>query len=330
MWLFSSHYADAPATTTTPVDEESTIDTPQKSYSAMYDDNNGVNASRGMNGGAATNGKHNDCGTKGGPPNNIPPIHHPNGESNIHHTLTATTKKKKNKKGLIYFRQISPSDRTIIQTLHEHWFPVDYKTDFFDTLCNRENMKIMSGFPNEPLYCQVACFRELSDEEFEDRMTRRRKGEREGRMRSGWSSFWSGGGNYENESGVENGEYDDDDCILWEMDDSIEDDGSDSNGLSSYQEGTNGNNTQSQHHPQSTSDGGANNNNNDDDVIESGESALSVHHRRERERMRRFYTNGFRFDSNDDDDDESPWCSNGERNFNRNNSSNNTNGFASH
>ena len=42
---------------------------------------------------------------------------------------------KKKHCGIVYFRPITSSDRRIIQTLHEEWFPVDYKDEFFDTLC---------------------------------------------------------------------------------------------------------------------------------------------------------------------------------------------------
>ncbi|KAL7460311.1 hypothetical protein ACHAXS_000774 [Conticribra weissflogii] len=70
----------------------------------------------------------------------------------------------KRRKGVIYFRSILPSDRPVIQFLHEEWFPVDYKDDFFDALCNERVMPV-SG---EPLHCCVACFKELSDIEFEE------------------------------------------------------------------------------------------------------------------------------------------------------------------
>mmetsp|Transcript_19458 Transcript_19458/g.39031 ORF Transcript_19458/g.39031 Transcript_19458/m.39031 type:complete len:458 (+) Transcript_19458:80-1453(+) len=71
---------------------------------------------------------------------------------------------KNGQKGVIYFRSILPSDRSVIQVLHEEWFPVDYKDDFFDALCNERVMPV-SG---EPLHCCVACFKELSDIEFEE------------------------------------------------------------------------------------------------------------------------------------------------------------------
>lgn len=40
----------------------------------------------------------------------------------------------------IFFRSILPEDRIRIQELFEEWFPVDYKDDFYDDLCNHSTM----------------------------------------------------------------------------------------------------------------------------------------------------------------------------------------------
>ena len=40
----------------------------------------------------------------------------------------------------ISFREILPKDRKQIQKLFEEWFPVDYKEDFYDSLCNQRKM----------------------------------------------------------------------------------------------------------------------------------------------------------------------------------------------
>lgn len=40
----------------------------------------------------------------------------------------------------ISFREIVPSDRSRIQELFESWFPVDYKDEFYDNLCNQRTM----------------------------------------------------------------------------------------------------------------------------------------------------------------------------------------------
>ena len=80
--------------------------------------------------------------------------------------------KRKTQKGIIYFRTIQPDDRQIIQRLHEQWFPVDYKSDFFDGLCTG---RVMSG-TSEPLYSCVACYKELSEEEFDEMKERQGHG----------------------------------------------------------------------------------------------------------------------------------------------------------
>jgi ribosomal protein S18 acetylase RimI-like enzyme len=83
-----------------------------------------------------------------------------------------TKSKRFRKRGIIYFRSIQPNDRRIIQQLHEQWFPVDYKSEFFDGLCNSN---VMPG-TNEPLYSCVACFKELGDDELDDIRERERYG----------------------------------------------------------------------------------------------------------------------------------------------------------
>ncbi|VEU35730.1 unnamed protein product [Pseudo-nitzschia multistriata] len=40
----------------------------------------------------------------------------------------------------ISFREILPRDRTRIQELFEEWFPVDYKDEFYDDLCQNQSM----------------------------------------------------------------------------------------------------------------------------------------------------------------------------------------------
>lgn len=58
------------------------------------------------------------------------------------------TKKKKEK---IIFRSIQPSDREMIQQLHEEWFPVRYQSEFYDDLVHGKM------YPTgDPLYTKVA------------------------------------------------------------------------------------------------------------------------------------------------------------------------------
>lgn len=164
------------------------------------------------------------------------------------------------RRGIIYFRQIKPEDRNVIQTLHEQWFPVDYKSDFFDGLCND---RIMPG-TNQVLYSCVACFKELDDLEFEEMYEKR---ERES---CSMPSFWSKGKHslskyYCNETN--------DECILW---DGELVDGKDSGAVLSQ--------TTQHTNPISKVTHAKSNDNyqaNDD----------------ERERMKRFYSNGFQFDN---------------------------------
>ena len=73
-------------------------------------------------------------------------------------------RRRKLGRGIIYFRPIKPEDRTVIEALHRQWFPVDYKSDFFDSLCNDGNMP----GTNQPLYSCVAILKQLDDFEFEE------------------------------------------------------------------------------------------------------------------------------------------------------------------
>lgn len=110
--------------------------------------------------------------------------------------------------GIIYFRATQPADRQVIQQLHEQWFPVDYKSDFFDGLCTS---RVMPG-TSEPLYSCVACFKEIDEDEFDEIKEKQR-----GCVRDGRFSFWFGkrrGGDY-----VHFEEYGD--CILWESDETL-------------------------------------------------------------------------------------------------------------
>ena len=52
---------------------------------------------------------------------------------------------------IIIFRPLQESDREEIQRLHEDWFPVDYKEDFYDGVV--QNKMVTTG---QPLYTQVA------------------------------------------------------------------------------------------------------------------------------------------------------------------------------
>ncbi|KAL7543792.1 hypothetical protein ACHAXR_013171 [Thalassiosira sp. AJA248-18] len=202
-------------------------------------------------------------------------------------------------RGVIYFRPITPADRSIIQTLHEQWFPVDYKSDFFDSLCSERPIHV--GGMTSPLYCCVACFRELDEEEFEERVKRRKQREEESRgISSAWSSFWSSSSTQNTVDELDDGdEFDDGDCLLWESDNnsSIASDRITRNNEGSYHEALTATTANSQPQTATTND-----TKNDDDALESGESEVSVHHRMEKEKMERFYSNGFRFDADDDHD----------------------------
>ena len=201
------------------------------------------------------------------------------------------TNKKKQQRGIIYFRPISLSDRTIIQTLHEQWFPVDYKDEFFDALCTQQSTTLIPGM-NTPLYCCVACYRELNDDDFDRLLKKKQERDREN---SGGSWFGWSGSNSEGDGAcrIDDEEYGDG-WLLWESEEEEKDDHNDRDTSvkegSSYQDQTaklvDGQQSSSQKQEEDD----------DSDLIESGESATSVHYRREKERMERFYSNGFQFD----------------------------------
>ena len=176
-------------------------------------------------------------------------------------------------RGVIYFRPIKPEDRRVIETLHRQWFPVDYKSDFFDSLCND---RIMPG-TNQPLYSCVACFKELDDLEFEEMYEKR---ERES---CSMKLFWhkekhsSTSRYYCNETN--------DECILW----------GGHSGTDEEEKDYNSDSTQRQN-PNSTINVVAS----DDCCVSTDKNdefpATSIHQQNEREKMKRFYSNGFRFD----------------------------------
>lgn len=354
MWLFSpsssaADGADRPelngaSSSAQMQDEESTTiiaGARQKSYSAVHADHGAGPSERSSSaycaddddGATATNGAHGPITCDASP--RAPMGNGAAFPSNDTAMRANGGTGGKSRRGLIYFRSIKPSDRRIIQTLHEEWFPVDYKDDFFDTLCGCEGdvgegeknngtdgisgscgavgdgdgssrkRRLLPGI-NQPLYCTVACFRELSDAEYDERLRRER--EREEREAS-WS-FWSSGGDKLSRGehggfGLE--DYDDEDCILWEVDqpeqsamerdnrNGVEGQGSGSS--SQLQEGSPMANGVATCKPCSYA---ATDPPENDDVIESGDSVFSIHHRRERERMKQFYSNGFRFDKVDD------------------------------
>lgn len=122
--------------------------------------------------------------------------------------VATSTIRRKRQRGIIYFRKIQPNDREAIQRLHEKWFPVDYKSDFFDGLCRE---RIMPG-TSEPLYSCVACFKELSDVEFDERKRQMHGCTKEGRM----PFFFRRKSQPMLNSYIHCDEYGD--CLLWESD----------------------------------------------------------------------------------------------------------------
>jgi ribosomal protein S18 acetylase RimI-like enzyme len=174
-------------------------------------------------------------------------------------------------RGVIYFRPIKPEDRTVIQTLHEQWFPVDYKSDFFDGLCNE---RIMPG-TNQPLFSCVACFKELDDLEFEEMYEKR---ERES---CSMSSFWHNKEKHPLTSRYYCNETNEE-CILWE--------GNHSDIDVDYSEAIQNENTNSTIEDVATDDCCVSTDNSDACRIKL------LHQQNEREKMKRFYSNGFRFD----------------------------------
>lgn len=163
-------------------------------------------------------------------------------------------------RGIVYFRSVNPNDRTVVQRLHEKWFPVEYKSEFYDGLCRE---RIMPG-TGEPLYCCVACYIEMDDADSEAACE-----ELAARM-------------------LARGECDD--YFVWEPECSDGDGDAkdrenacvgDSNGEIGSAEGT-------------TSL---------EEDLETGD----LRHRPQRDRMKRFYDNGFRFDS-DEEEEEKKHC----------------------
>ena len=182
-------------------------------------------------------------------------------------------------KGIIYFRQIGPEDRQAVQTLHEQWFPVDYKPDFFDSLCNNSTMP----GTNQPLYSCVACFKELDDVEFEAMYEKR---ERESCSMP--SLLWSKGKKNSLTSKYYCNETNDE-CILWEGQQQLLDDDDDNNDDDS---GT----IQNENYSMSTM---IDVNSDDCDTTTANDDVSrikSLHQANEREKIKQFYSNGFRFD----------------------------------
>jgi ribosomal protein S18 acetylase RimI-like enzyme len=197
-------------------------------------------------------------------------------EKLLQHRISVNGHHRRLGRGIIFFRPVKPEDRQVIQTLHEQWFPVDYKSDFFDGLCND---RIMPG-TTQPLYSCVACFRELDDSEFEEMYEKR---ERES---CSMSFFWPKEKNlltskyYCNETN--------DECVFWKgrLDDEYDDDsGLPCSGTIQYD------NTIST----------IINENTDDFVSTEKDECRKrpVNQVNEREKMKKFYSNGFRFDDCD-------------------------------
>ena len=183
-------------------------------------------------------------------------------------------RRRKLGRGIIYFRPIKPEDRTVIEALHRQWFPVDYKSEFFDSLCNDGNMP----GTNQPLYSCVAILKELDDFEFGEMYEKR---ERES---CSMPLFWQ----KEKHSSTFRYYCNDtnDECILWggysDADSEEEDYKADSLQCQS---------------PKSTK----NVSTSDDCCVSTDKNdkfpATSIHQQDEREKMKRFYSNGFRFDN---------------------------------
>ena len=300
MWLFSSladanNSNDDESTVTTKEDEESTRIEPQKTlYSAtssscdddVDDDDTKLQSQQ-----------HNIINGNGG---QTIPMQQSNNNINNNNS-------QKKQRGIIYFRPISTSDRTAIQTLHEQWFPVDYKDDFFDALCTQQSATLIPGM-NIPLYCCVACFKELNDDDYDeiDRLLKKKKQERDrGNSEGSWFGSWSGSNNSEGgATRIDDEEYGDG-WLLWEFEEEDNDDTDRDTSVKeggSYQDHTatfvDGQQSSSQTPTRSnvTYKQEEEDDDDSDDLIESGESATSIHYRREKERMERFYSNGFQFD----------------------------------
>ena len=168
-------------------------------------------------------------------------------------------------KGIIYFRKIRVSDRDAIQGLHESWFPVDYKPSFFDSLCSGD--PIMTGKSSRsPLFNCVACFRELTDKEFD--MRKRRSAEKV-------NSFWSNSQGSDEDS-------DEEDFILWEQP---------SMPLKQSDRG----------YRTTTFDDDGLKQSGEDPMVNGKTTMVSAHSDNERTRIESFYKNDFRFDSKIDE-----------------------------
>jgi len=168
-------------------------------------------------------------------------------------------------RGMIYFRTIMMSDRDAIQGLHESWFPVDYKPSFFDSLCSGD--PIMTGQSSRsPLFNCVACFRELTDKEFNGR--KRRSEEKV-------NSFWSTSQGTREES-------DEDDFILWEQ-------------PSVPSKQYNG------RYRTTAFGGNGSKQSGEDSMAKNGNTTMvSAHNDNERKRIESFYKNEFRFSGIDE------------------------------
>ena len=244
---------------------------------------------------------------------------------------------QRRQRGLIHFRPIQSADRVAIEKLHHLWFPVQYTPDFFDMLCNTQTTSDgcvpsdHDGGCNEAcvdvdqqrrswqrqrqqpemnsFYTCVACFRELNDDEFEKYQLLM---QRKGRYSNNEDNI---GGHLE---GWVNGDEDYDDYLLWESEEksslptkSNNNDNGCYDRMGCINMGTlrGGYRHQRGAATQITASISFSNNSDDDDdeddnVIENGKSSSSFHRRTERERMKRFYSNGCRFDVCDDHDND--------------------------
>lgn len=206
-------------------------------------------------------------------------------------------RKRKKQRGVIYFRSIEPSDRDAIHRLHEDWFPVDYNADFFDSLCNR---RVMPG-TNEPLYCTVACYKELDDDQFEEMIERNATG----CVRDGGTFSFSSKHKRQFTCVTDDNIGD---CMLWEADSVDDREGVyvDNNGYEGEAESGSSVQTQapntsllstSSSPPLYCSPTNEDNPTTNGDMIDNEESFTSIYETKEREKMERFYSNGFRFDT---------------------------------
>eukprot|EP00970_Alexandrium_tamarense_P001008 scaffold109_cov193-Alexandrium_tamarense.AAC.10 len=206
-------------------------------------------------------------------------------------------RKRKKQRGVVYFRSIEPSDRDAIHRLHEDWFPVDYNADFFDSLCNR---RVMPG-TNEPLYCTVACYKELDDDQFEEMIERNATGY----VRDGGTFSFSSKHKRQFTCVTDDNIGD---CMLWEADSVDDREGVyvDNNGYEGEAESGSSVQTQapntsllstSSSPPLYCSPTNEDNPTTNGDMMDNEESFTSIYETKEREKMERFYSNGFRFDT---------------------------------